>query len=79
MRSPLWRELPPADGVYRVLLVKRCRIDGKLYRVGTVLDVSDSRLRVAVNLCKTGAGRPADERTRLDVELFLRLAEALPR
>jgi hypothetical protein len=78
MKSLAWREPLPRAGFYAVLLLKRCRIDGQLYRVGTVLNVSDTRLRVAANLVRSGAGRPADEATRRDVELFELLRAALP-
>ena len=62
-----------------IRLIKRCRIAGTTYRVGQVLNVRADRLRVASHLVRTGAARPADKRTAVEIELFARLQAVLPK
>ena len=78
MRRPHWRIHPQVreDGRYVVLMLKRCRIAGRLFKVGEELLIPAARLQVAANLCGTGAARPADERTALDVALLIELQRA---
>ena len=78
MQPALEPDTAADDGRYAVLLRTRCRVAGKLYPAGTKLLITANRLRVAANFVKTGAARPADARTRLDVELYLALDAALP-
>ena len=75
MRAPIWSVHPAAvqDGRYVVFMIKRCRVAGRLYRVGEEMLVPPSRLQVAANLCATGAARPADRRTALDVALMIEM------
>lgn len=63
---------------YRIKLVTRCTLQGTRWRVGAVISVPPDKLRVAAFMVRTGAARPADERTRLDVELFEALRAAKP-
>jgi len=60
-----------------VFLRTRCTIEGRRYPVGTIVTIPADRLRVAVWLCANGSARPADDRTRLDVELHQLLQAAL--
>jgi hypothetical protein len=64
---------------YYLRLTRRMRVQGRKYKAGQLLRVHDTRLRVAAWLTRTGAARPADARTRLDVDVFLELQRALPR
>jgi hypothetical protein len=66
------------DEGYNLRIVTRCRIAQLRLRPGSLLTVPADRLRVAAHLCRTGAARPADRRTAIDVELHQRLAAALP-
>ena len=68
----------PAD-TYVVLICKRVRLAGVLRVPGTFVAVPPDRLRVAVHLCKTGAARPANKLTQVDVEVFLALQRAIAR
>jgi hypothetical protein len=63
---------------YTIKMLTRATLQGTRWRVGAVISVPPDRLRVAAHLCRTGAARPADARTRLDVGLFLELQRALP-
>lgn len=71
---------PPEQGEdprYRLKTLTRCRAGQLRLCCGSELRVPT--LRVAECLCKTGAARPADFVTRLEVDLMLALQDALPR
>lgn len=75
-RRPEWRVHPLAAemGGYAVIPLRRLTLGGKVRRVGDVVIICGQHdLKVAANLCRGGAARPADERTRLDVDLLLAL------
>ncbi len=57
-------------------MLRRVRIAGRLVPPGIVLAVSADHLRVAAFHCRTGAAKPADERTRHAIEM-LELCRAL--
>jgi hypothetical protein len=66
------------DGRYAIVLLKRQRLGGVLYRVGQVVLIRGLRhLRVAAHLVRVGAARPADQRTARDVEVYLALQAAV--
>jgi hypothetical protein len=65
-------------GPYRVRILRRIRVDGILVRPGQTLLVPRDRLAVVDFHVKTGAGRPADEETARDLELWRLLRQALP-
>lgn len=60
-----------------MLLLKRCRIAGQVFKAGETLMIPATRLRVAAHLIATGAGRAADDDTATAVQL-LELCKALP-
>jgi hypothetical protein len=61
---------------YQLRVLTRCRVGHLFLRPGAVLLVPGDRLRAAAFLCRNGTARPADERTRLDVDLFIELQSA---
>ena len=61
---------------YHVRLTRRMRIAGKLYRAGEGVLVAASRLRVAAIWCRQGVAQPADERSRLAIDLCIALDDA---
>lgn len=66
------------DAPLRVVMLRRARLDGRLYRPGEVVTVGGSTpLRCAAGLVATRQAKPFDAATRLDVALFLAL-QALP-
>ena len=61
----------PADNQrYRVRILTRSRVAHLRLRPGQVLWLTGDKLRVAAHLCRCGTARPADSRTRLDIEVF---------
>ncbi len=65
---------------YEVILLRRARLGGKLFRLGQRVVVGgDTALRCCWSLCDSGQARPADERTRREVELFGLLRRAIVR
>lgn len=59
------------DTGYHVVMLKRAKLGGKLRLVGQRVTVTGhGSLRATWGLCSTGQARPADERTKMMVELY---------
>lgn len=55
----------------RLIALRRLRLGGKLFVPGQVIHVSGKgRVRASWGLCSTAQARPADDASRLDVELY---------
>jgi hypothetical protein len=65
-----------SSGDYLVRILRRCRVEKHRLAPGDLLTCDF--LRVAEHLVRCGTARPANERTRLDVELYSALRRALP-
>ena len=56
---------------YRVRMLRRVRLRGRLFVTGQVVDIwGDTALRSAAGLVATKQARPADARTARDVALY---------
>lgn len=68
---PMQQAPQPDVPVYHVRLLRRARLGGRLFYTGQVVDITGRHpLRCAAGLVRTRQARPADEHTRLAVELF---------
>ena len=68
--APRVLTVSPTEDAYRLRILKRCTVAGMRLRPGQVLWLNPDKLRVAAWLTANGCGRPNDERTALDVEVY---------
>jgi hypothetical protein len=62
---------PPEQQPYHVKMLRRARLQGRLFVVGQIVTIQgDTSLRSAAALVSTKQARPADERTARDVALY---------
>lgn len=69
-----------SDAPLCVVMLRRARLDGRLYRAGEVVTVRGSTpLRCAAGLVATRQARPFDAEAQRDIELFLALRAMEPK